>query len=354
MQEILLKASQKSVIYCGEGAFERYAPALCDRKIFIVTDSNVFAIYRELIWRTFGDYVPVYILPAGETSKTLRYLTEIFKKMYECGVQRGWRMIAFGGGVVGDIAGLAASLYMRGMKLAQIPTTLLSQVDSSVGGKTAVDFARVKNMIGSFYQPEIVIADPRFLETLPAREIRCGLGEIVKYGALNREIYGKLNENITCLTDLNFLGSVTADCIRHKADVVESDERDSGGVRKSLNMGHTTGHAFELFYRKRSHGEYVLIGMYYELYIAVKRGICGGEYADGLKRLIEAAIGKIPSFTDVESAAAGAKYDKKNDGDGISLILPQGEGVWTELRLGSEEYSDLLKECCAAGRSWKI
>lgn len=354
MQEILLNASQKSVIHCGEGAFERYAPALSRQKIFIVTDSNVFALYRETIWRTFGDFVPVYILPAGERSKTVRYLTEIFKKMHECGVQRSWRMIALGGGVVGDIAGLAASLYMRGMKLTQIPTTLLSQVDSSVGGKTAVDFENVKNLIGTFYQPEEVIVDPMFLKTLPAREVRCGLGEIVKYGALSHTIFQSLLKNSANLTDLGFLGGITADCIRHKAEVVHADERDSGGVRKSLNLGHTTGHAFELYYKKRSHGEFVLTGMYYELYIAVKRGICGGGYAKDIKMLVENALGKIPFYDDIERAAQGAKYDKKNDGKGISLIVPETEGKWAELTLNMDEYVALLAECRDLGGSWKL
>lgn len=345
MEEILLNASRKSVIFCGEGAFGRYAPELADGKIFLVTDSNVFALYRELIWRTFGDFVPVYILPAGERSKTLRYLSEIFKKMLECGVQRDWRMVAFGGGVVGDIAGLAASLYMRGMRLTQIPTTLLAQVDSSVGGKTAVDFGDVKNLIGSFYQPEQVVADPMFLRTLPAREIRCGLGEVVKYGGLNGEIFDRLFQNRENLTDLEFLGGLAADCIRHKANTVEGDERDSGGARKSLNLGHTTGHAFELYYRKRSHGEYVLIGMYYELYIAVKRGICGGKYAEQLKSLILAALGKVPRFEAIDRAAQAAKFDKKNHGNEISLIVPVRKGEWTELSLDMKEYTDLLDEC---------
>lgn len=352
MQEIVLNASRKSVIVCGEGAFARYAPALADEKAFVVTDSNVFALYRDLIWRTFGDLVPVYILPAGERSKTMRYLSDIFKKMVESGVQRSWRMIAFGGGVVGDIAGLAASLYMRGMKLTQIPTTLLSQVDSSVGGKTAVDFAEIKNLIGSFYQPEQVIVDPMFLATLPAREIRCGLGEIVKYGALNGEIFDKLLQQKENLTDLTFLGELAADCIRHKAKTVEGDERDSGGARKSLNLGHTTGHALELFYRKRSHGEFVLIGMYYELYIAVQRGICGGEYANQLKTLILAALGRLPRFDGIEQAAQFAKYDKKNRGAEISLILPVTKGEWTEVALNMREYADYLIGCGKEKGEW--
>ena len=147
-------------------------------------------------------------------------------------MERGCRVIAFGGGVVGDIAGLAAALYMRGVRLVQIPTTLLAQVDSSVGGKTAIDFKRVKNLIGTFYQPEEVIVDPMFLKTLPKREIRCGLGEIIKYGALNKGIYEKLSKNSDKLNDFDFLEEISADCIRHKAEIVSGDRSEERRVGK--------------------------------------------------------------------------------------------------------------------------
>lgn len=336
---------QKSVIHCGEGAFEKYAAELKNRQLFIVTDSNVFAWYRHDIWRTFGDNAPVHIIPAGETSKTVRNLTDILKAMLDSGMNRGCTVIAFGGGVVGDIAGLAASLYMRGVRLVQIPTTLLAQVDSSVGGKTAVDFGGVKNVIGTFYQPEEVIADPCFLSTLPEREIRCGLGEIIKYGALNAEILALLQSNISNLKSPEFLEAITYCCIKHKADVVAEDEHDLKGLRKTLNLGHTTGHAFELYYRKKSHGEFVLIGIYYELYIAEKLNVCPQNYADSLRNLIKSVIKKIPAYEDVVNAAALAKYDKKNSGSDISIIVPESEGKCAELRLSTEQYSQMLAEC---------
>ncbi len=238
----------QSVIHCGAGVFDKYAPRLKGRQLFIVTDKNVYSYYGKAMHETFGNSVPVKILPAGESSKTQRYLFEILQAMVDADMKRGCTVIAFGGGVVGDIAGLSASLYMRGVRLVQIPTTLLSQVDSSVGGKTAVDFKNVKNLIGTFYQPEEVLVDPVFLRTLPAREIRCGLGEIIKYGALDKDIYEKLWKNRTKMKNLDFLGEITADCIRYKAAVVSKDERDLNGLRKTLNLGHTTGHAFELFY----------------------------------------------------------------------------------------------------------
>ncbi len=352
MNDVILRTpTVESVIHCGDGAFARYAPALAARRLFVVTDSNVFAYYRYLIWQTFGDETPVHILPAGETSKTMRNLTAILRAMVQAEIKRGDTVIAFGGGVVGDIAGLAASLYMRGVRLVQIPTTLLAQVDSSVGGKTAVDFEGVKNLVGSFYQPEEVICDPVFLKTLPDREVRCGLGEIVKYGALDGEIYSELIANSQNLKTPEFLDKITYMCVRHKAEVVSADEHDLNGRRKTLNLGHTTGHAFELFYRKKSHGEYVLIGTYYELYIAEKLNVCGHDYAESIRKLINAVIGKVPAFADVRSAARLAKFDKKNSGSQISLVVPAERGRCAEISLDEESYPALLEECAARLKS---
>ncbi len=337
--------SCESVIYCGEGAFQDRTQNLKDKKLFIITDSNVHKIYSQLIEQTFGDNY-VFVMPAGEGSKNHVQLFKILSAMLENGVTRSSTVVALGGGVVGDVAGLAASLYMRGIKLVQIPTTLLSQVDSSVGGKTAVDFKGVKNVVGTFYQPGEVIVDPMFLKTLPKREIRCGLGEIIKYGALDAGIYKSLIKNRARLKDIKFLEDITFDCIAHKADVVRSDERDTGGRRKTLNLGHTTGHAFELYFRRKSHGEFVLIGMYYELFIARRLGICGGKYADNLEKLIKKVIGKIPAYEDAEKAAYFAKYDKKNAAaTDVSVIVPKCEGQSEEVKLPLEEYVKYIAMC---------
>lgn len=347
MTDIILKTNiSESIVHCGAGSFDEYAPALKDRQLFIVTDSNVYRIYGSLIKRTFGG-AAVKVIPAGESSKTQYYLFEILKAMIKAGMRRDCTVVAFGGGVTGDIAGLAASLYMRGVHLVQIPTTLLSQVDSSVGGKTAVDFKNIKNLIGTFYQPEEVIVDPRFLTTLPAREIRCGLGEIIKYGALDKTIFRKLTENISNLYNQEFLEEITPFCIRHKAEVVMRDEHDLNGIRKTLNLGHTTGHAFELFYKRKSHGEFVLIGMYYELYIAKSLGLVGTTYYENLVALIKVVIKKIPAYDDIQIAALTAKFDKKNAyGGKISLIVPKCEGASAEVFLEPDEYVKLISECC--------
>ncbi len=341
MTDILLNAESSSIIHCGEGAFVKYAPQIEGRK-FIVTDTIVYKLYSNLIEEYFP-CVPVKIIPAGEKSKSLAKLTGILNAMADEGIKRNCTVIAFGGGVIGDIAGLASSLYMRGVKLVQIPTTLLAQVDSSVGGKTAVDFKNIKNLIGTFYQPREVIVDPLFLKTLPAREIRCGLGEIIKYGALDKNIFDTLLKNEENLFDLNFLGSIVPECIRHKARVVLADERDLNGTRKTLNLGHTTGHALELYYRRKSHGEYVLIGTYYEMSIAEKLNIGGGKYYENLRRLIKKVV-KIPEYTDIEKSARVAVMDKKNTDESISLIVPKKEGESTEIILDYNEYVCFLKE----------
>lgn len=348
MTDIIVNTqSQKSVIHCGGGVFEQLAPELKKAQVFVVTDSNVFAWYRHDVWRIFGDRVPVHIIPAGEPAKTFRNLTAILKAMLDSNMKRNCTVVAFGGGVVGDIAGLAASLYMRGVRFVQIPTTLLAQVDSSVGGKTAIDFGGVKNLIGSFYQPEEVIVDPCFLSTLPEREIRCGLGEIIKYGALDFNIFRLINKNITNLKSPEFLEEIIYYCLKYKAQIVSEDEHDKIGLRKTLNLGHTTGHALELYYHKKSHGEYVLIGMYYELYIAQKLNTCMQNYADDLKKLIKAVVKKVPAYDDIASVAALAKHDKKNDDFNISLIVPERAGKCTELKLSMDEYMHLLEECAS-------
>lgn len=337
--------SQKCVIHCGTGTFEKYGEELKNRQLFIVTDSNVFAWYRHEIWKIFGESVPVHIIPAGETSKTIRNLTAILNAMLSSGLRRNGTVVAIGGGVVGDIAGLAASLYMRGVHLVQIPTSLLAQVDSSIGGKTAIDFGGVKNVVGTFYQPEEVIVDPRFLSTLPEREMRCGLGEIVKYGALDAEIYSILQKNINRLKSNEFIEEIIYRCLKYKSEIVAKDEYDLTGSRKVLNLGHTTGHAFEQYYRKKSHGEFVLIGMYYELYIAEKLNTCMQNYANSLKNLIKAVIKKIPVYEDISNTAALAQHDKKNTDSKISLIVPKSEGKCAEIKISYEQYLQMLNEC---------
>lgn len=346
MKKITLNLkSCKSQIFCGKDAFNICLQDYKDKQIFAVTDRTLFELYGNLI-KTYFSATDIFVLPSGEKSKSLTNLTKILSWLAQRGATRQSYIFAIGGGVIGDIAGLAAALYMRGVRLVQVATTLLAQVDSSVGGKTAIDFNGIKNLIGTFYQPEKVIIDPTFLTTLPRKQLRCGLGEIIKYGALDGDIFDKLEQNSDKLFDIEFLSQITYDCIRHKANVVGQDEKDTSGIRKTLNLGHTAGHALELFYGKFTHGEYVLIGMYFEMYIAQKLCECDHNYHKRLISLIKNVLGKIPKFDDIRSAAQNSKFDKKNSNTkNISLVIPTSYGETKELTVDIDNYINLMDEC---------
>lgn len=334
--------SRPSTVLCGAGALSEAKSFLQSKECFVVTDSNVLRLYADTISQTFPG-APVYAVPAGERHKNRRSLFVILDAMLDARLHRSSVVVALGGGVVGDMAGLAAALYMRGTRLVQVPTTLLAQVDSSVGGKTAVDYRGVKNVIGAFYQPERVFCDPLFFRTLPPREIRCGLGEIVKTGVLDPAVGDMIVENKGRLRDLGFLQQLAAACVRFKARVVEEDETERSGLRKCLNLGHTTGHALELMYGRRSHGEYVLIGMWLESHIAEREGVCTPAYAREVRSMIALAQPRIPAFPGAAGALRYALLDKKNEGQGtVSMILPKERGAYAELALPAEQYAAYL------------
>lgn len=346
MEIIQVKTSSiEGKIYLGEEVIENRLPTLKEgKKCFVVTDSNVYALYSKWFQRWF-DGAEIYVLPAGEENKSFHSLYAILEKMTAAGMRRTSRLFAVGGGVVGDIGGLAAALYMRGISCVQIPTTLLAQVDSSVGGKTAVDLGGVKNVVGAFYQPCEVLVDPTFLKTLPERELKCGLGEIVKYAALSGEIFDLLENNVSSFGDIKYLTGLISACIRHKARVVEMDEKESG-ERRSLNVGHTTGHAIELT-SGLSHGECVLYGMLFETRMAVELGVCDKEYGEKLLALVQSAIKLSPyekvDFSRIAESAEKARSDKKNTEDGlIQMAVAKAKNEWTMLSLPFEEYRAAL------------
>ena len=346
MEKITLKtSSMEGNIYVGADVIAARLPLLTSGpKNFVLTDSNVYALYKAWFEKYFSD-AEIFVLPAGEENKSFQSLYAILESMTQAGLYRNSRLFAVGGGVVGDIGGLAAALYMRGISCVQIPTTLLSQVDSSVGGKTAVDLGGVKNIVGAFYQPCEVLVDPTFLDTLPLREVKCGVGEIVKYAALNGGIFEALESNLTRLSDKTFLTDLITACIAHKAGVVERDERESG-ERRSLNVGHTTGHAIELT-SGLSHGESVLYGMLFETRIAMRQGVCDVEYGKRLLRIIESALAlapmEKPDFSTIEKDAEKAKSDKKNADDGkIKMAVAKSKNEWTMLSMPFEKYRAAL------------
>lgn len=340
MNRFAIETEEKSTseIVIERGIFS----SIEERANFVFTDSNVYALYENKIKAKFKN-VPVYAMTAGEEHKTQETLFDLLGEMKKAELTRGDTLVCLGGGVVGDVGGLASALYMRGISCIQIPTTLLSQVDSSVGGKTAIDFEGVKNMIGVFSQPKKVFVDCDFLKTLPQREIRCGLGEIVKHGALDGELFQKLNKNRDRLFDLDFLSGTVSENIAIKADVVRRDANESG-LRKCLNLGHTTAHAFELRDRKLSHGEYVLIGILFEAEIA-KRVLKEADevYLNELKSLARLALGVVPELCKASEAAPLARLDKKNRVLGkVSLTVPVSLGKYAFLELSYAEYAELL------------
>ena len=235
-------------------------------KIAIITDKNVEKLYLNTVKEIFSDYsVYTYTVDGGEDSKSLSCYFSLLEFLAEKGFKRSDTIIALGGGVIGDLAGFTASTYMRGINLIMLPTTLLSMVDSSVGGKTAVNMPSGKNLVGSFYQPSLVYISTEFLKTLPSREVLSGMGEIVKYSFIGSgfnldDIKNGITANLICK------------CVDIKRQIVENDEKESG-ERKLLNLGHTVGHAIEKIENYNlSHGECVLKGLYYALEISKKLG----------------------------------------------------------------------------------
>ncbi len=346
MEHVTLKTpSMQGNIYVGDDALEARLPILLQgQKNFVLTDSNVYTLYKNWFERHFKN-VEIFVMPAGEENKNFQSLYEILLKMAGAGMHRTSRLFAVGGGVIGDIGGLAAALFMRGISCVQIPTTLLAQVDSSVGGKTAVDLDGAKNIVGAFYQPCEVVVCPQFLSTLPQRELKCGIGEIIKYAALNAEVFDLLESNVDNLSNIHFLTALITACIRHKTAVVERDEKESG-ERKSLNVGHTTGHAIELAYGL-SHGESVLYGMRLETKIAIREGACNETYGNRLLVLIDRALAlepiASPNFSNIADCADKAKLDKKNTDDGnIQMAVAKSKGEWTMLAMPFERYKAAL------------
>lgn len=301
-QTITVELGDRSYpIHVGNGIL-RSLPRLLNARavsgpIVVVSDTTVGRLYLATIQRllTSAGYsvVPV-IVPPGERHKTIATADRVYTRMLRAGVGRSATILALGGGVIGDLAGFVAATYQRGLALVHVPTTLLAQVDSSIGGKTGVNHALGKNMIGAFYQPRCVIADSAVLRTLPRREIVCGLGEIVKYGIiLDEELFSWIESGLQNLLDLEprVLVRVGARCMELKSRLVSRDEREAG-ERVILNCGHTIGHALEAGgrYRLLKHGEAVLLGLAAESHLATRLNLLS---QDSFERIIN-LISRIP------------------------------------------------------------
>jgi len=271
------------------------------------------------------------LVPDGERNKTLATLAAVHDGLAAAGVGRDGLVVAFGGGMVGDVAGFAAATYMRGVMWVQVPTTLLAMVDSAVGGKVGVNHARAKNLIGAFHQPKAVVSDPTVLETLPLRQLRSGAYEVLKCGVIaDRTLFEGLLSAPAGLVGWRGMDveNAVASACRIKAEIVEKDEREDG-LRRVLNLGHTLGHALEAAtaYRRFTHGEAVGWGIVGAAWIAKERGLIGEPECDGIASAVD-HLGPRPRVSDLPAPRilAALRQDKKARGGKLTFILPTSIG----------------------------
>ncbi|WNK19518.1 3-dehydroquinate synthase [Halomonas piscis] len=316
------------------GSAEAVAPYLAGRQVMIVTNETVAPLYLEALREALPDGLDVraVVLPDGEGYKSVDYVERIWDALLEAGFNRRCTLIALGGGVIGDMTGFAAASYQRGVAFIQVPTTLLAQVDSSVGGKTGVNHALGKNMIGAFWQPRAVVVDIDTLKTLPARELSAGLAEVVKYGLIRDAAFlGWLEANMAALRacDPETLAWAIARSCEIKAEVVAEDETEQG-VRALLNLGHTFGHAIEAEqgYGAWLHGEAVGAGMAMAATLSHRLGWIDAATLARCRAVIEAAGLPVsaPAGMGREAFLAHMRRDKKNLDDELRLILLRAPG----------------------------
>ena len=323
---------QSYPIYIGAGLLsqtELLAQHIKNKEVCIVTNTTVSQIYLKKLTASLSDdfHCEVVVLPDGEQYKTLTELNQIFDQLLSSQFSRQVTLIALGGGVIGDMTGFAAACYQRGVRFIQIPTTLLSQVDSSVGGKTAVNHALGKNMIGAFYQPDCVIADTNTLSTLDDRQLSSGLAEVIKYGLINDlSFFEWLEENIAGLRsrDESLLAEAIERSCNNKANIVAQDEREQG-VRALLNLGHTFGHAIEtgMGYGEVLHGEAIAIGMMMAANLSLRLGWLLASDVARIEQLFVAAglPVEVPSTMSEKDFMSLMAVDKKVQDGVIRLVL---------------------------------
>lgn len=318
-------------------ADEYLAPHLKAKRVAIVTDENVHALHGAALQAALSEYeTHMIVRPAGESQKSFAGLEAVLESLFRAGFDRNDTVIAFGGGVIGDLTGFAASIYKRGCQFIQIPTTLLSQVDSSVGGKTAINNQFGKNLIGAFYQPKLVLADTSVLKTLPARELKAGYAEVVKYGLLgDRAFFDWLDVNGQDVLDLKAeaIAHAVAISCKTKARIVAADERERG-ERALLNLGHTFAHALEIeagYSGDLLHGEAVSAGMEMAFEFSAAQGLCPASDAAKVKSHFKTlgltSIADVaPLLKDAGKLLAHMDQDKKNEGGTLTLILARAIG----------------------------
>jgi 3-dehydroquinate synthase len=311
--------SRVAPIWIGDGVSDRAGAVLDAQHIgarrFIISNPVVWRFHGERITRALGPTEPI-LIPDGERFKNLQSVSRIYEALIRAGADRGSAIVAAGGGVIGDTAGFAAATFLRGISLVHIPTTLLAQVDSAIGGKVGVNHTLGKNLIGAFHQPAAVLIDPLLLQTLPRREFRSGLYEVVKYGVIaSRDLFDRVARNTTAIfaRDPSILVPAIVESCRIKAEVVSKDERESD-LRRVLNFGHTVGHALEAVtkYRRFRHGEAIAFGMLAAAALAVARGALAERERQALTSVIT-QLGPLPPISDLSIAEVmeAIRRDKK-------------------------------------------
>lgn len=349
MNIVKVNSSKPYSVYIDRGIIDRigrYIPSNGNGKYLLLTDENVDRIYGERIENIFKSQqikIIKYVVPAGEESKSMPVLEELLTFMIENHISRSDGLIAFGGGVVGDLGGFAAGVYQRGIDYIQIPTTLLAAVDSSVGGKTAVNLSAGKNLVGVFKQPIVVLCDPDLLETLPMDDFRSGVSEIIKYAILfDYDLFNRLFSKLD--SQSSDLSEVISRCVKHKAKIVKEDEFESG-KRQLLNLGHTVGHAIEKASEyKMRHGYAVAIGIAVITRAGLAQGIIEESVADKVLELL--AINRLPVDTlyPIEELFEYCKGDKKGRGDSINVIMYRDIEKPIIIKINYDELHIILKQ----------
>lgn len=348
METISVKASKNYDVTVSRGILAecgRYAKELFQSgSVVIVSDDNVFPLYGETVIKSLeaeGFTVHSFVIPHGEKSKCMGVYNELLEFLYKKRLTRSDILVTLGGGVVGDLTGFAAATYQRGVKFMQIPTTLLAMVDSSVGGKTAVNLEHGKNQVGCFYQPSAVLCDPDVLATLPEEEFLCGCAEVIKYAVLfDRQFFYSLKNTKA----ENQLENVITTCVKMKRDIVADDEFDTG-KRMLLNLGHTVGHAVEACSDFTIlHGQGVAVGTAVITRSAAKRGYIEKGEADEIISLIKSC--GLPDNTEFlpEDLYRAALSDKKASGDNITLVVPKSIGKCELVKIKKTELLDWIKD----------
>lgn len=347
MKTIQVNTSRVYDVCLGSGLIwqlpELIEPFCKGRKVGIITDDTVDALYATSVaeqLQTKGYPVSKFVFPHGEGSKNLTTLSGILEYFANCKFNRKDFFLSIGGGVVGDITGLAAAMYMRGIQFIQVPTTLLSMVDASVGGKTAVDLQAGKNLVGAFWQPCRVVADTQVIADLPEDIFAEGMAEVIKSdmianaGIVDWTLKGGVKTH---------LDDVIESCIRMKQGVVEQDEFETKGLRKALNMGHTVAHAIEkLSSYEVSHGVAVATGLVWEAKIAHQLGLCDSSLVNEIRQAVDSFDLYYDVHYAVENMVEAMRSDKKNDDQNIDFVFPITYGKWEERKLGQKELVEII------------